>query len=44
MAASWRLKQVIQFFFNEQWCALRGYCEERKIRILGDVAIFVNYG
>ena len=33
----------IQFFFNEQWCALRGYCAERKIRILGDVAIFVNY-
>jgi 4-alpha-glucanotransferase len=23
--------------------ALRGYCAERKIRILGDVAIFVNY-
>ena len=34
---------MIQFFFNEQWCALRGYCAERKIRILGDVAIFVNY-
>ena len=37
------IEQVIQFFFNEQWCALRGYCAERKIRILGDVAIFVNY-
>ena len=37
------VEQVIQFFFNEQWCALRTYCAERKIRILGDVAIFVSY-
>jgi 4-alpha-glucanotransferase len=35
--------QVIQFFFDEQWCALRGYCGKHDIRILGDVAIFVNY-
>ena len=37
------MAQAVQFFFNEQWCALRGYCAERDIRILGDVAIFVNY-
>jgi len=37
------IEQVVQFFFNEQWCALRGYCAARKIRIMGDVAIFVNY-
>ncbi len=37
------VEQVIQFFFYEQWCALRSYCSERRIRILGDVAIFVNY-
>ena len=37
------IEQVIQFFFDEQWCALRAYCGERDIRILGDVAIFVNY-
>ncbi|HXE07083.1 MAG TPA: 4-alpha-glucanotransferase [Acidobacteriaceae bacterium] len=37
------IEQVIQFFFDEQWCALRSYCTERDIRILGDVAIFVNY-
>jgi 4-alpha-glucanotransferase len=37
------IEQVIQFFFDEQWCALRAYCKERDIRILGDVAIFVNY-
>ncbi len=37
------VEQAIQFFFNEQWGALRSYCAERKIRILGDVAIFVSY-
>jgi 4-alpha-glucanotransferase len=37
------MEQAIQFFFDEQWCALRAYCKERDIRILGDVAIFVNY-
>jgi 4-alpha-glucanotransferase len=36
-------EQVVQFFFSEQWCALRGYCAERKIQIMGDVAIFVSY-
>src|SRR5271154_2767299 len=28
------VEEVIQFFFNEQWGALRGYCKERKVRIL----------
>jgi 4-alpha-glucanotransferase len=37
------VEEAIQFFFDEQWCALRTYCRERDIRILGDVAIFVNY-
>ena len=36
-------EQAVQFFFDEQWCALRGYCNQRDIRILGDVAIFVSY-
>jgi len=36
-------EQAIQFFFDQQWCALRAHCKERDIRILGDVAIFVNY-
>lgn len=37
------IEQAIQFFFDEQWCALHAYCMDRDIRILGDVAIFVNY-
>jgi 4-alpha-glucanotransferase len=37
------IEQAIQFFFDEQWCALRTYCKAHDVRILGDVAIFVNY-
>ena len=37
------VEQVTQFLFSEQWCSLKSYCGERDIRILGDVAIFVNY-
>lgn len=37
------IEQTIQYFFSEQWGALRAYCASRDIRILGDVAIFVNY-
>jgi 4-alpha-glucanotransferase len=37
------VEQAVQFFFDEQWRALRSYCAERKVQILGDVAIFVNY-
>jgi 4-alpha-glucanotransferase len=37
------IEQVIQFFFSEQWCTLRAYCAERKVKLLGDVAIFVSY-
>lgn len=37
------VEQVVQYFFNEQWTALRRYCEEREVRIMGDMAIFVSY-
>ncbi len=35
--------RVIQFFFWEQWHALRARCAQYGIKIIGDVAIFVNY-
>ncbi|MGC2450113.1 MAG: 4-alpha-glucanotransferase [Candidatus Sulfotelmatobacter sp.] len=38
-----RIRSALQFAFYEQWSALRKYCAERAIRIVGDVAIFVNY-
>ena len=37
------IEQAIQFAFDEQWKALRGYCAERDIRFIGDIAIFVNF-
>ncbi len=37
------VEQAVQFFFAEQWSDLRKYACEREIRIMGDVAIFVNY-
>lgn len=37
------IEKIIQFFFQVQWESLRAYCGERKIRLIGDVAIFINY-
>ena len=37
------VERVIQFAFFEQWSALHRYCAQRGIRIVGDVAIFVDY-
>ncbi|HEY0758009.1 MAG TPA: 4-alpha-glucanotransferase [Acidisarcina sp.] len=37
------VEKAIQFAFDEQWSMLRRYCAQRDIRIIGDVAIFVNY-
>jgi 4-alpha-glucanotransferase len=38
-----RVRSALQFAFYEQWRALRKYCADRAIRVVGDVAIFVNY-
>jgi 4-alpha-glucanotransferase len=37
------LRRVVQFFFFEQWQALRAYCAQHSIRMAGDMAIFVNF-
>jgi 4-alpha-glucanotransferase len=36
-------ERFLQFAFFEQWQALRSYCAERGIRVIGDVSIFVSY-
>ncbi|HLW55337.1 MAG TPA: 4-alpha-glucanotransferase [Candidatus Angelobacter sp.] len=36
-------ERAIQFAFFEQWRAVRAYGAQRGIKIVGDVAIFVNY-
>ncbi len=35
--------RVIQFAFWEQWHSLRRYCATKSVRVVGDIAIFVNY-
>ncbi|MEY2412002.1 MAG: 4-alpha-glucanotransferase [Acidobacteriaceae bacterium] len=42
-ATEMAIRRVLQFFFYEQWRALRRYCAERSIRVVGDIAIFVDY-
>jgi 4-alpha-glucanotransferase len=36
-------ERFLQFAFFEQWQALRSHCRELGVRVIGDVAIFVNY-
>jgi len=43
LADDLQARSALQFAFYEQWRALRQYCAERAIRIVGDVAIFVNH-
>jgi 4-alpha-glucanotransferase len=43
LAADLQVRAALQFAFYEQWNAVRSYCAQRAIRIVGDVAIFVNY-
>jgi 4-alpha-glucanotransferase len=37
------VRRALQFAFYEQWGALRHYCAQRSVRVVGDLAIFVNY-
>ena len=37
------VRRVLQFFFWEQWHALRNYCAQKSIRVVGDIAIFIDY-
>ncbi len=37
------VRRAIQFFFYEQWHALRLRCARLSIRVVGDIAIFVDY-
>jgi 4-alpha-glucanotransferase len=43
LAGDIRVRSALQFAFHEQWRALRHYCAERAVRVVGDVAIFVNH-
>jgi 4-alpha-glucanotransferase len=43
LASEVHLRRVLQFFFYEQWHALRLYCSQRSVRVVGDIAIFVDH-
>ena len=38
-----RIHKFIQFEFHRQWRALKSYCNERGIRMLGDLPVFVAH-
>ncbi len=35
-------ERILQHLFEKQWTALKSYCNERDIRIFGDLPIYVN--
>ncbi|MGO9124301.1 MAG: 4-alpha-glucanotransferase [Terriglobales bacterium] len=43
LASELAIRRVLQFFFYEQWHALRLYCAQKSVRVVGDIAIFVDY-
>src|SRR5271165_4799996 len=43
MSADLAVRRTVQFFFFEQWQALRSYCAQHSIRVVGDMAIFVDF-
>lgn len=43
MGEELEMRRALQFAFFEQWKALRNYCARHSVRIVGDIAIFVNY-
>ncbi|MBI3593353.1 MAG: 4-alpha-glucanotransferase [Nitrospirae bacterium] len=36
-------EKMVQFLFFKQWYALKQYCNQKEIRIFGDVPIYVQY-
>ena len=43
LAVELKIRKALQFAFYEQWQALRRYCSQKAVRVVGDVSIFVNY-
>jgi 4-alpha-glucanotransferase len=41
LASQIAIHQVLQFFFFDQWQAIKAYANQRDIRVVGDVPIFV---
>ena len=43
MASYTRQVKFSQFIFHEQWKSLKKYCNERGIRIMGDLPFYISY-
>jgi 4-alpha-glucanotransferase len=43
LATDIEIRAALQFAFYEQWRALRAYCAKNSVRVVGDVAVFVNH-
>jgi len=36
-------EKFLQYLFFRQWFALKGYCDEKGVQIIGDIPIYVDY-
>jgi len=36
-------EKFIQFLFFQQWSALKSYCNQKQIQLIGDIPIYVSY-
>jgi len=36
-------ERFLQYEFDRQWSALRSYCQEKGIQVIGDIPVYVNY-
>ena len=37
------MTKVFQYLFSKQWHSLKTYCNQKGIRVIGDIPIYVNY-
>lgn len=43
LAREINMQEFLQFIFFDQWCALKNYCRQKNIRIMGDLPIYVAH-
>lgn len=40
---SMEMEKFLQYLFSQQWTSLKRYCNQKGIRIIGDIPIYVDY-
>ena len=38
-----RMEKFLQYEFSRQWLALKDYCNQRQVRMIGDIPIYVSF-